>query len=77
MIAVKRSPPRRATVAAASCTTRERNQESDDAFRGRAIKRQRIQLGICAAFSLSECRCDDPGKQKADYKDYDSASGVA
>jgi hypothetical protein len=54
-----------------------KNQESDDAFRGRAIKRQRIQFGICAAFSLSECRSDDRGKQKAAYKDYDSGSCVA
>jgi hypothetical protein len=54
-----------------------KNQESDDAFGGRAIKRQRIQFGICAAFSLSECRSDDRGKEKADYKEYDSASHVA
>jgi hypothetical protein len=54
-----------------------KDQESDNAFRGRAIKRQRIQFGVCAAFSMSECRSDDPGRQKADYRDYDSASCVA
>jgi hypothetical protein len=55
-----------------------KNQESNDAFRSRAIKRQRIQCGIRAAFLVSECRRrDDRDEQKADNKDYDPVSCVA